>query len=290
MKPPAFLYHAPKTVAEAVTLLAGSDNVRVLAGGQSLVPMMNFRYVLPDALIDINGVAELDGIVVKDGRIEIGAATRQRTLEFSGDIRALCPLMAEAIPIIGHRQTRNRGTIGGSLSHADPAAELACMAIAFDAVIEIQSARGTRNIPAREFLLGFMTTALEAGELLTKVTVPIWPRGHGYAFIEFARRRGDFAVVAAAVMLTIGNGLVERASLTIAGAGPIPVRIQAAEKALTGKPPTADAIAAAASLAADIDASEDIHASAAYRKHLARVLMKRAITLAVTRARGTAHG
>jgi carbon-monoxide dehydrogenase medium subunit len=289
MKPCAFAYHAPKTTAEAVHLLAGQDNARVLAGGQSLVPMMNFRYVLPDVLIDLNGVAELEGIKTVGDRIEIGALTRQRTLEYSEEIRTLCPLMADAIPHIGHRQTRNRGTIGGSLAHADPAAELPAVALALDATLEIRSIRGTRTLPIADFVQGFMMTALEPDEILTRISLPVWPRGHGFAFTEFARRRGDFAIAAAAVLLLLdANGAIARAAIALAGVGSRPLRITAGEQVLLGKTPTPELFAEAASHATHVDATTDIHASADYRRHLGCVMTRRALTAALPRAQ--AHG
>jgi carbon-monoxide dehydrogenase medium subunit len=286
MKPCAFAYHDPATVDDAVKLLGSLENARVLAGGQSLVPMMNFRYVLPDALIDINGIAELKGISVRGDRIEVGAATRQRDLEYSRDVANLMPLMAETIPHIGHRQTRNRGTLGGSIAHADPAAELPMLAVAYDATLEAASPRGRRSIAAADFAQGYMMTALEPDEMLTKVTLPVWPKGHGFAFIEFARRRGDFAMAAAAVLLLLdARGAVSRVSLTLAGVGPRPVRLTEAETMLTGNVPSSALIAEAAAVAQSSEAVSDVHAPAEYRQHLARVLTGRALNLALTRAR-----
>jgi carbon-monoxide dehydrogenase medium subunit len=286
MKPCAFAYHDPATVDDAVKLLGSLENARVLAGGQSLVPMMNFRYVLPDALIDINGIAELKGISVRGDRIEVGAATRQRDLEYSRDVANLMPLMAETIPHIGHRQTRNRGTLGGSIAHADPAAELPMLAVAYDATLEAASPRGRRSIAAADFAQGYMMTALEPDEMLTKVTLPVWPKGHGFAFIEFARRRGDFAMAAAAVLLLLdARGAVSRVSLTLAGVGPRPVRLTEAETMLTGNVPSSALIAEAAAVAESSEAVSDVHSPAEYRQHLARVLTGRALNLALTRAR-----
>ena len=289
MKPCAFAYHAPTTIAEAAQLLAGQDNARVLAGGQSLVPMMNFRYVLPDMLVDVNNVRELDGVAVHPDRIEIGACTRQRALEFSDDIKRLCPLMAEAIPHIGHRQTRNRGTIGGSIAHADPAAELPAIALAHDATLHVQSGRGTRSISMGDFVQGFMMTALEPDEILTRITLPLWPKGHGYAFQEFARRRGDFALAAVAVLLQLNaGGAIERASITLAGVGSRPVRVPEGERVLVGQMPSRELFAEAAAHSAKAEATSDIHAAADYRQHLARVLTGRALVAAHAKAQGHA--
>jgi carbon-monoxide dehydrogenase medium subunit len=287
MKPCAFAYHDPATIDDAASLLASLENARILAGGQSLVPMMNFRYVLPDALIDINGIEELKGISVGGDTIVIGAATRQRELEYSKEIAALIPLMAETMPNIGHRQTRNRGTIGGSIAHADPAAELPMLAVALDATLEAQSVRGRRSIAAGDFAQGYMMTALEPDEMLTRITLPVWPKGHGYAFIEFARRRGDFALAAAAVMVLLdARGAASRVSLTLAGVGPRPLRIPEAERKLTGEVPSPALIAETAAIAGRSEAVGDIHAPAEYRQHLARVLMGRALKAALARAGG----
>jgi carbon-monoxide dehydrogenase medium subunit len=261
-----------------------------LAGGQSLMPMMNFRYVMPDNLIDINRVAGLDFIRIGGKSIELGAMTRHRALEFSSEIRALCPVLAEAIPHIGHRQTRNRGTIGGSLAHADPSAELPSIAMALDAILHVEGARGRRDIPVAQFATGYMSTDLAADELLHSVTLPVWPRGHGYAFLEFARRRGDFAIVSAAVLLLLDRrGAVSRASLTISGIGPNPERMTEGEAMLRGHKIDAGIVKDVAMLAGKLDAASDIHAGADYRRHLAQVLLGRAIATAAARA-GAKHG
>jgi carbon-monoxide dehydrogenase medium subunit len=285
MKAPDFAYNDPTSLAEAVGLLAAHDNARVLAGGQSLMPMLNFRFVQPDRLIDINAIAELNFVRVTPDALEIGAGTRQRTLEYTQDLAAICPLLAEAIPHIGHRQTRNRGTIGGSLAHADPAAELPTVAMALDGVITAASVRGQREIAMRDFVLGFMTTALAPDELLHSVRLPRWPAGHGACFVEFARRHGDFAIVsAAALVLLDAAGAVSRVSLTVAGIGERALRLDAAEAALLGQRPTRAAITEAARLAGEIETQADVHATADYRRHLARMLTARALATAVTRA------
>lgn len=287
MKPPAFDYHAPDNVEAAVMLLSAHDNARVLAGGQSLMPMMNFRYVLPDTIIDINNIENLDHVSVSHDVIEIGALTRQRSLEFSADIARLCPLLSEAVGHIGHRQTRNRGTVGGSLAHADPAAELPTIAMALDGVIVAQSSRGRRDIHINDFLLGFMTTALMPDELLCGVRLPLWPQGHGAAFVEIARRRGDFAIVSAAALILLDdNGAVVRISLTLAGIGAAPQRVTEAEEFLLGQILTPARLSEVAAIAGRLDAIGDIHASPAYRQHLASVLVTKALTTALLRAQG----
>jgi aerobic carbon-monoxide dehydrogenase medium subunit len=278
MKPAPFDYHAPHTLDEAVGLIASLENPKLLAGGQSLVAMMNFRYVIPDHIIDLNNVAGLAGITVADGKLRIGAMTRQRALEFSPDIAKHCPIMHAALAHVGHRQTRNRGTIGGSLAHADPSAELPTICAAHDAVVEIAGKGGTRRVPFAEFGAGFMTTAVQLDEILTAVELPLWPAGHGFGFQEFARRRGDFAIVGAAALLELGaDTAVKRASVTLCGVATAPVRMAAAEAALTGRPLDRASIAAAAATAATLEPISDIHAGADYRRHLAGVMIRRAL-------------
>ena len=285
MKPAPFDYHAPRQLKEAAELLATLPNAKILAGGQSLVPMMNFRYVIADHLVDLGGLQDLRGITVGDGRLRIGAMTRQRDLEFSADIAKHCPLMNEALRHVGHRQTRNRGTIGGSLAHADPAAELPAICAAYDATIHVASVRGTREIGFRDFATGFMSTALQPDEMIAAIELPIWPPGHGHGFHEFARRHGDFALAGAAALLDIGpDNIVRRAALTLLGVAASPLRVDAAEARLTGQPLDANAIRTAAASAWLIEPISDIHASGEYRRHLAQVLSLRALNDAARRA------
>src|SRR5258708_4416299 len=238
MKPPLFSYHDPRTIGDVVDLLARLDNAKLLAGGQSLMPMLNMRFVLPDHLIDLNRVEGLSFIREVDGALEIGGMTRQRDLEFSDVVRARCPLMAEAIALVGHRQTRNRGTLGGSLCHLDPSAELVSVAAALDATVTVAGPSGQREIAFAEFPLAFMTPAIEPNELLTAVRFPVWPQDHGYAFVEFARRHGDFAIVSAAVLLVEdGAGKILRAAVVIGGMGMVPIRAPELEQALIGHAP-----------------------------------------------------
>ena len=283
MKPAPFDYHAPRTLAEATGLLGSLENVKVLAGGQSLVPMMNFRYVIVDHLVDLAQVEGLRGVTVADGTLRIGAMTCQRDLEFSADIETHCPLMRAALGHIGHRQTRNRGTIGGSLVHADPAAELPAVCAAYDATIEIASARGTRDVRFADFAAGFMATAVEPDEIVTAIKLPLWPAGHGDGFHEFARRRGDFAIAGAAVLVEVTNGVVKRAAIALCGIATTPVRLSEGEAALAGKKLDAAAIKAAAVTARALEPISDIHAGADYRRHLAEVLTRRALTDAASR-------
>ena len=284
MKPPPFRYYDPRTLADAIGLLGRLENAKLLAGGQSLMPMLNMRYVLPDHVIDLNRVDGLSYIREAGGAIEIGAMTRQRELEFSDLIRTRLPLMQEAIEQIGHRQTRNRGTIGGSLCHLDPAAELVTLGAGYDATVIVTGANGAREIAFADFPVAYMTTAIEPNEILTAVRFTPWPAGHGYAFIEFSRRHGDFAITSAAVLLEAdGGGKIKRASVTIGGAAVAPVRAREVEQALVGNVPTADLMRQACESCRAIEAIEDIHAPASYRQHLAAVLSRRALEKAVPR-------
>jgi carbon-monoxide dehydrogenase medium subunit len=284
MKPPPFSYHDPRTVADAIGLLGRLENAKLLAGGQSLMPMLNMRYVLPDHVIDLNRVEGLAYIRESDGAIEIGAMTRQRELEFSDLIRTRLPLMQEAILQIGHRQTRNRGTIGGSLCHLDPAAELVTLGLGYDATVVATGPNGPREIAFKDFPVAYMTPALEPNEILTAVRFSPWPDGHGFAFVEFARRHGDFAITSAAVLLTAdAAGRITRASVTIGGAAVTPVRAREVEQALIGRVPAPELLREACESCRAIEAIEDIHAPASYRQHLAAVLSRRALEKALPR-------
>jgi len=277
MKPPPFQYHDPKTLAEAVGLLGTLDNAKLLAGGQSLMPMLNMRFVLPDHVIDLNRVEGLAGIRDLGDVIEIGAMTRQRDIEFSEVIKAKCPLLHEAIQFTGHRQTRNRGTIGGSLCHLDPSAEQVTVAAAHDATIVVAGPNGEREIAFADFPAGYLTPAIDLNEIVTAIRIPVWPAGHKSAFVEFARRHGDFAVVSAAALLAIDNGKITRASVTIGGVAVAPVRASEVEAAITGQAPSSELFRAACESCRAIEAMADIHASAEYRQHLAVVLSRRAL-------------
>jgi carbon-monoxide dehydrogenase medium subunit len=285
MKPAPFDYHAPASLDEATDLVASLDNAKVLAGGQSLVAMMNFRYVIVDHIVDLGNVNELSGIKIADEKLRIGAMTRQRDIEFSADIAKHCPLMVAAMAHIGHRQTRNRGTIGGSLAHADPAAELPAVCAAHDATIEIASKRGVRRIAFKDFAAGFMATAVEPDEIVTTIELPLWPAGHGYGFREFSRRHGDFALAGAAALLDVsGDGTVRRAAIALLGVATKPVRVADAEAALSGQRIDAGLIRKAAGAARAVEAISDIHGGADYRQHLAEVMTARALADAARHA------
>ena len=277
MKPPPFQYHDPRTLAEAVSLLGRLENAKLLAGGQSLMPMLNMRFVLPDHVIDLNRIEGMSYIKETGGAIEIGAMTRQREIEFSDLVKAKCPLLHEAMALIGHRQTRNRGTIGGSLCHLDPAAELVAVAAAHDATVMVTGPKGARQIAFADFPAGYLTPAIELNEIVTAVRIPLWAAGHKAAFVEFARRHGDFAIVSAAALLEIAGGKITRASITIGGVAVAPVRASGVEQAIVGKAPASELFAQACESCRAIEAIEDIHAPASYRQHLAAVLSRRAL-------------
>jgi carbon-monoxide dehydrogenase medium subunit len=288
MKPAPFEYYAPGTRAEVLALLAQhGDGAKVLAGGQSLVPSMNFRLAQPGILIDLNGIADLFGIAADGEGLRIGAMTRQRTVERSAEVARLAPLVAEAMPDIAHPQIRNRGTFGGSIAHNDPAAELPALMVALGARLRVQSATGERILAADEFFQGVFTTALEPEELLVEVLIPRLPPRTGTAFAEVARRHGDYAMAGAAAVVTLaGDGTVAAARLVYLAIGDGPVPAPSVEALLVGETPTPEAIqAAAAAVDGDIDPPTDIHATAAYRRHLARVLAGRVLGRAAARAR-----
>ena len=281
MKPPPFSYHDPRNVADAVGLLSRLENAKLLAGGQSLMPMLNMRYVLPDHIIDLNKIEALSYLRESNGALEVGAMTRQRDLEFSDVVKTRFPLIHEAILNVGHRQTRNRGTVGGSLCHLDPSAELVTMAAAHDATVTVAGPNGTRDIPFADFPVAFMTPALEPNELLTTVKFPRWPAGHGYGFVEFARRHGDFAIASAAALLEMDSGgKIKRASLTLGGVAVGPVRMKSVEKALMGQAPSEDLFRQLCEECRKVDAIDDVHAPASYRQHLAAVMSRRALVAA----------
>lgn len=285
MKPAPFSYHRPESVADAVALLSRLEDAKILAGGQSLMAMMNFRYLAPDHIVDINRIPELTEIAEDGDTIRLGAMVRQRDAMESPVVRARCPLMIEALTHIGHIQTRNRGTIGGSLSHLDPAAELPAAFSALDAVLHVTGSRGDRDVPIGEWSLGYMMPNLEPDELLVGITAPCWPDGHGYAFLEMARRHGDFALAGAAALMTLnGDGSIRRVAIALTGVDMGPVRLTETEVLLTGKRPDEALFAEAAKAAESVAGIDDVHASADYRRRLAVVYARRALVLAHERA------
>ena len=289
MKPAPFAYHAPSSVDEALTLLAElGPNAKVLAGGQSLMPLMNMRLARPSHVIDINCLAEMSFIrPTDDGGLTIGSLARHRAVEQSSEVAVRAPLLREATPLIGDRQIRCRGTVGGSLAHADPVAEIPTVMAALDAELVVGARGASRTVAASEFFFGPMTTALEADELLQEIRVPPPPPQAGHAFLELVRQRGAFALVSAAAVIALEDDRVSHARLCLGGVGPTPVRARRAEAELDGRRPTADLLSSAARLAAsDTDPEADVHVSADYRREMAEVYARRALELAVSRARG----
>ncbi len=286
MKLPPVDYEAPKTVSEALELLTEhQDEASMLAGGQSLIPLLALRLARPAVLIDINGLSELAGVSADDGWVRIGAMTREYVAEESALIADAVPLLAAALPLIGHEAIRSRGTVGGSLAHADPAAELPAVARALDAEFVVRSASGERVIPAADWFEGYLTTSRRVDELLVEVRVPAAGPGTGISFQEVARRHGDFAIVGLAVSLTISGGVIGDARLAFAGLSDVPVRAGDAEDLLAGERPSAELFEEAARRATeDLDPPADLHGSPEYRKKVATALVRRGLRAAVDNA------
>ncbi|MGH3196273.1 MAG: FAD binding domain-containing protein [Streptosporangiaceae bacterium] len=286
MKLPPVEYEAPRIVAEAIDLLAEYlDEASVLAGGQSLIPLLALRLARPAVLIDINGMDELSGVSAADDWVAIGAMTREYVAEESEEVAGTVPLLAAALPLIGHEAIRSRGTIGGSLAHADPAAELPAVARALDAEFVVRGQSGDRVIPAAQWFEGYLTTSRRPDELLLEVRFPAARRGTGVSFQEVARRHGDFAVVGLAVSLVLSGGVISDARLALAGVSDVPVRAAAAEDLLVGERPSAELFDEAARRATDdIDPPADLHGSGEYRKKVAATLVRRGLQEAVDNA------
>lgn len=287
MKPAAFDYYAPTTVDDVMALLKrhGSD-ARLLAGGQTLLPMMNFRLAAPEIIIDLNRIPELAFIREAGGQVHIGAMTRQRALEFSPVIAKDLPLLHEAIKMVGHLPTRSRGTIGGSLANADSAAEIPMILQVLEGEVLVRGPDGERTIPAAELILDAMTTSLAESEMLAEVRFQVMPQGALFAVEEFSRRRGDFAIAAVAAMLVVKDGLCEKARIATAGVSSFSSRLRAAEEILEGRALDADAIRKAGEAAgASIEPVSDRNASEEYRRHLTRVLTTRVLNRAAESAK-----
>jgi carbon-monoxide dehydrogenase medium subunit len=286
VKPPVFEYVAVHSTEEALAELARhGEEAKLLAGGQSLMPILNMRLAAPRRLVDLNRVAELAYIRERDGGVAIGAMARQRAVEKSALVARRVPLLAEAIPWVGHFQIRNRGTIGGSLAHADPAAELPAVAACLDAELIVRGPRGSRTLTADRFYATYLTTTLEPTELLVETWWPAPGPDTGYAWLEFARRHGDFALVGVAAAVTMRGERIGEARLALTGIGGRPVRAREAERLLAGRAPTDAALDVAEAVRRAIDPETDIHATADFRRHLAGVLTVRALRLAAARAR-----
>lgn len=288
MKPPPFDYLAPSSLEEALAFLERwGEEAKPLAGGQSLVPLLNFRLVRPRCLIDLNPLTELAYIREQGGELVIGSMTRHHQVEGDDLVRRCCPLLSEAIALVGHAQVRHRGTLGGSLCHADPAAELLAVVSLLEGKLRLVGPGGERWLGPQEFFAGYLTTALRPTELLVEVRLPRFLPGSGWAFVELSRKRGDFALVAAAALLTLdGDGICRQARLALAGVGPTPVRSQAVEELLSGQRLEGRLLTEAAGLARQgCEPESDLHASASYRRELVQVLAGRALGLAWERAR-----
>ena len=285
MKPAPFKYHRVSSLPEATTLLASLDNVRILAGGQSLMPMMNMRYVMVDHLIDLNDATDLAGIQVDRGRITIGAMTRQRDILESSEVAQHAPVIVEALRQVGHIQTRNRGTIGGSLSHLDPAAELPGLMTLHDAMVTLSKEGDQRTVSMDEFAMGYMTPCTEPDEILTEVSFNSWPAGHGFDFREFAQRHGDFAIVGVGTLLTLNSdNRIDRIAAVLIGIDYKPVRLTEIEEALTGQIASEELFREAGESARKLDMMEDALIPESYRKQLASVLLRRSLISASKRA------
>jgi len=291
MKPAAFEYFAPATVDEALALLhEHGDEAKILAGGQSLMPLMNLRLARPKVIVDINRISGLDGIAASaDGGLAIGALARQRAVEKSALARERNPLLVAAMPLIGHFQIRNRGTIGGSIVHADPAAELPALSLLLDGEFLLARKDGARIIAAADFFLGYLTTAIEPGELLTEIRLPKWRAGTAWGIDEIARRKGDFALVGVAVRAELnGGGILEDVAIVMFGVGGKPQRIESAEAVLKGRPIEPAVLRVLSQAIADeLEPDSDIHASSAYRKEVGGVLARRVLESALASAART---
>jgi carbon-monoxide dehydrogenase medium subunit len=287
MKPAPFEYLAVKTIDEAVDALVAHPDAKLIAGGQSLVPMMNFRLVKPTLLVDINHIDALKGIREEKGKIIIGAMTRHVELERSSLLADQVPLIAEAVSLVGHTAIRNRGTIGGSVSHADPAADLPVALMALEAIMHVQGPRGAHVIPVDQFFVSLFTTALESDEVLQCIELPRREAGSGWAAEKFSRRQGDFAIASVAMSLKLDpDGIVESSRIALGGVGNHAVRARRAESVVHGVAPLAAVLdECAAEAAREIDPPSDIHGSGEYRKSVVRALMKSALTRAIERAK-----
>ena len=287
MKPPVFDLHTPTSIDEAVALLAElGDGAKVLAGGQSLVPMLSLRLAYFDHLVDVGRIAELRGVERDNGTVVIGATTVDAVIEHDAGIAGAVPLLAKATPLIGHFQIRNRGTIGGSIAHADPAAEYPAVALALDAEMEVASTRGRRRIPALEYFEGFWTTSMEPDELLVAVRFPTWTGRCGFAVREFARRFGDFAIAGAVAGVQLDDdNRIQRCAIGLLGLGPTPLRATAAEQAAVGTAAGVSVDEIGALAVADLpDVPSDLHGSAGYRTRVGAAMVSRALSDATREA------
>ena len=287
MKPARFDYYAPSSLDAALELLDRyGEDARVLAGGQSLMPLLNLRLARPAVIVDLNRVAGIADLAEAEGGLRVGAMVRERNVELSPLVRERSPLLAAALPLIGHFQIRNRGTIGGSIAHADPSAELPAVAVALDAEMTIASKGSERTVAAGDFFVSDFTTRLEPAELLTGVRYPAWPQGRGWAIDEVCRRDGDFAMVGAVAALGVtGAGSCEDPRVVLFGVADKPLRLASVESSLAGRTLDRDALDEASALASrDVDPAGDVHASAEYRREVAGTLTRRVLAAAWERS------
>ena len=287
MKLPPLSYLRPDTLEAALEALAGEE-ARAIAGGQSLMPMLAFRLAAPERLVDISRLAELRGVTVGKGGVRIGAGTRWAELMRDAALAGAQPLLAAALPHVAHGAIRNRGTVGGSLAHADPAAELPAVALALDGVVEIASAAGRRELPVADLFEGPLLTTLAPGELIVALRLPAWGPGRRFGFDEVAMRKGDFAFAGVALHYAVAGGRIAGARIAALGVGDTPVRLAAAEAALEGARPGPEAWAAAEEAAGEVDPPGDLHAGGRYRRALVRMLVRR--LLETTETTETADG
>jgi carbon-monoxide dehydrogenase medium subunit len=285
MKNPPFEYRRPASIEEALTVLVEHPGAKIIAGGQSLLPLMALRLATPPLLVDIGGLPGLDAIEQDDdGGVRIGALVSHAAAERSEVLANEAPLVHEAMPLIGHRAIRNRGTVCGSVAHGDPAAEMPAVLLALEGAVVARSVRGTREIAARDFFAGYLDTSLEEDEIVTAVRVPPWGLDATGAIVEVARRHGDYALVGLVAVLEVRDGTIERAALSFFGVAGTPTRVTDAEAALRDHPPSEELFETAGEIvAATVDPTADLHASANHRRHLAAVLTRRGLRTAIDR-------
>jgi len=287
MKPPPFEYRRPQSVEEALSVLAeAGDDAKVLAGGQSLIPLLAFRMTRPEVLVDISRLSELDHVTLENGILSVGATTTHRRIELTVALASRCPAILEAVRHIGHVAIRNRGTVGGSMAHADPAAEWPVLALALDTEFQVRSAKESRLVHAADMFVSYMQTGLRPDEILTGIRFQLPAAKAGSAFVEVARRHGDFAMGGAAAVLALDQGKVVHARVAVMSAALTPVRSEESERLLMGEEPTNELLAEAAErVGGAVDPLDDVHAPAEYKRHLAKVTTRRALTSARDRAK-----
>ena len=287
MKPAPFTYHRPQSLHEALNLVAELDNYKIIAGGQSLMPMMNFRFLMPDHVIDLNQVTDLSSISKEGSFLFLGSMTRQHAIHTSAIVQETAPIITEAYSLVSHRQIRNRGTYGGSLCHLDPSSEQPCFTAALDGVIEVASKDARREVPFTQWTAMYMTPDLAPNEIMLGAKLNIWPVTHGWSFMEYSRRHGDYAVVGVAVLVNLNKDMrIEKISLTLCGIDAAPVRLVQSETSLINLTANEDAIHTATTEIENLpNIMEDALNTSDYRRHLAKTLMRRAMVVAFDRAK-----